>query len=58
MPINTNYNYPNQNSSDLGLGSNDDLDQAKDQLQRELKIKEIINEVKTKEMENISKLRF
>lgn len=58
MPIDTNYNYPNQNSSDLGLGSNDDLDQAKVELQRDLKIKEIRNEVITKEMENLSKIRF
>ncbi len=58
MPIDTNYNYPNQNSSDLGLGSNDDLDQAKVELQRDLKIKEIRNEVITKEMENLTKIRF
>ncbi|MBT2373574.1 MULTISPECIES: hypothetical protein [Pseudomonas] len=44
--------------SGIGGGENADLDAAKKAEMRRLKKEEIKNEIMTKELENISKLRF
>ena len=45
-------------ASSLGGGDNSDIEDAKKAEMRRLKIEEVKNEIMTKELENIGKLRF
>ncbi|WP_158660273.1 hypothetical protein [Pseudomonas sp. NC02] len=45
-------------SSVFSGGENKDIDEAKKREMRRLKIEEVQNEILTKELENIGKLRF
>lgn len=45
-------------ASSLGGGDNSDIEAAKKAEMRRLKIQEVKNEILTKELENIGKLRF
>ncbi|NNA98754.1 hypothetical protein [Pseudomonas gessardii] len=45
-------------SPSFDTGNNDDLENGKKAAMRKLKKREIENEIMTKELENISKLRF
>ncbi|WP_158000322.1 hypothetical protein [Pseudomonas sp. PAMC 25886] len=49
---------PSSGSSGFGGGDNSDIDAAKKAEMRRLKIEEVKNEILTKELENINKLRF